>query len=82
MYSEKIVLVNESQGERGEEGRKKKYIILCSGSRVSFYWGRAEKPEWTYQVKSVTFDTEERAKNYATEQMYKKMDKGYQKASY
>jgi hypothetical protein len=33
-----------------------------------------------YQMKYYDFDTEIQARAFATEQMYKKMDKGYERA--
>jgi predicted DNA-binding WGR domain protein len=81
MTDEKIVLVSRSQGERGSEGRQKKYIIYLGGNSVVFRWGKAELHESWYQRKVVDFDTEIQARAFAIEQMYKKMDKGYERIS-
>ena len=77
---ERIALVSRSQGERGQYGGQKKYTIEVIGdNRVLMRWGKAELGEWTYQSRAVQFDTESKARAFATEQMYKKMDKGYER---
>jgi predicted DNA-binding WGR domain protein len=78
--SETIILHSKSQGERGECGGRKRYIIDIVGTQVQFRWGRAEVQRWLYQMKYYDFDTEIQARAFATEQMYKKMDKGYERA--
>jgi predicted DNA-binding WGR domain protein len=78
--SETIILHAESQGERGQHGGRKRYIIDIVGNRVEFRWGRAEVQRWLYPLKVYEFDTEIQARAFATEQMYKKMDKGYERA--
>lgn len=79
--SEKITLVSRSQGERGQHGGQKKYIIRFGfdGKSVVVRWGRAELDESLYQQKVTRFDTEIQARAFAIEQMYKKMDKGYER---
>lgn len=79
MPTQKTILVSRSQGERGATGHRKKYIIYAGGdNRVVVRWGRAELDESWYQRKVVEFDSEAYALIWATDQMYKKMDKGYE----
>lgn len=78
METKKVVLISKSQGERGQHGRLKRYIIDIVGTQVQFRWGRAEVQSWAYQMKYYDFATEFEASRFATEQMYKKLDKGYE----
>ncbi len=77
---ETIILHADSQGERGQHGGRKRYIIDIVGTQVQFRWGRAEVQRWLYPIKYFDFATESEARAFATEQMYKKMDKGYERA--
>jgi predicted DNA-binding WGR domain protein len=78
--TETIILHSKSQGERGQSGNRKRYIIDSVGTQVQVRWGRAEVQRWLYQMKYYDFATESEARAFATEQMYKKMDKGYERA--
>lgn len=75
---QKIVLLSKSQGQRGQWGYQKKYIILVEGSMVVVKWGRAETPSVFYQNKTRFFANEEEASRFATDTMYQKLDKGYE----
>jgi predicted DNA-binding WGR domain protein len=73
-----VVLVSTSQGERGQWGYQKKYIIKVEGRKVVVSWGRAEFGAVGYQEKTRYFANEIEATRFATETMYKKLDKGYE----
>lgn len=72
----KIVLVNASEGQRGQNGKKKIYEIVIKGTVVTLAWGKAE--EANRQVQTKVFATEWQAVNFAEDKKYQKMDKGYQ----
>ncbi len=76
---ERINLISRSQGRRGQFGYRKRYTITQVENRVIVRWGRAELPTYRDQEQRFEFATEQLAKAFATEQMYKKMDKGYEK---
>lgn len=77
----KFKLISRSQGRRGQFGYRKVYHIVQRDDSVSIWYGRAELP--TYQLNNIrkTFDSAETAKAWATEQMFKKLDKGYEMES-
>lgn len=74
----KVNLVSKSQGQRGRFGYRKVYSIIQRDTLVSIWYGRAELP--TYQLQNIRkeFATAELAKAWAIEQMFKKLDKGYE----
>ena len=78
METETVVLLSASQGERGEVGYKKKYIISVEGRKVISAWGRAENWVGSYQTKVRYFADELDAREFATKTMYQKLDKGYE----
>jgi predicted DNA-binding WGR domain protein len=73
-----VILVSKSQGERGEVGYKKKYIISVEGRKVISAWGKAENWVGSYQTKVRYFADELDAREFATKTMYQKLDKGYE----
>jgi predicted DNA-binding WGR domain protein len=76
---ERIELVARSDGQRGRFGYRKKYIISRRYYSVILRWGRENKAEYTYQEQRKDFETSELARAFVIEQMYKKMDKGYER---
>lgn len=71
----KIVLVSLSQGERGNEGKKKIYQIIWSGNKVVLSWGKAE--EERRQTSTKFFGSAYAAQNFVMEKKWEKLDKGY-----
>ena len=47
---ETIILHSKSQGERGQSGNRKRYIIDIVGTQVQVRRGRAEVQRWSYQM--------------------------------
>ena len=74
----KIVLVSKSEGQRGNEGKKKVYEIVIEGNKVTVSWGMAEKPN--RQTQTQWFGTEIQATWFAEDKKYSKLDKGYEVA--
>lgn len=74
----KTVLVSKSQGERGNEGKKKVYEIVVEGNKVTVSWGMAEKPN--RQTQTHWFGSPNFAENFAFEKKWAKLDKGYEVA--
>jgi hypothetical protein len=82
-----VLMFNASQGERGEEGRRKGYRIDVFAGKthdqlpvwyVAVRWGRAEQSQSWWQVQVKTFQTEQQAMVFAWEKYYAKTDKGYE----
>jgi predicted DNA-binding WGR domain protein len=74
----KIVLVSKSQGERGQDGKKKIYEITVNGNVVTVSWGKAEVSARQTQVKR--FTNEYYAERFASEKKWAKLEKGYEVA--
>ena len=74
----KIVLVSKSQGERGQDGKKKVYEIAVNGSVVTVSWGKAEVSARQTQVKR--FVSAYHADKFASEKKWAKLEKGYEVA--
>ncbi len=74
----KVVLIKTSEGQRGQEGRKKIYEITIAGNVVTFSWGKAEENK--RQTLTKVFAQEWQAVNYAYEKQDQKVAKGYQVA--
>jgi predicted DNA-binding WGR domain protein len=74
----KIVLVSKSQGERGQDGKKKVYEITVNGNVVTVSWGKAEVSARQTQVKR--FINEYHAERFASEKKWAKLEKGYEVA--
>ena len=71
-------LISRSQGQRGQFGYRKSYQIYLRDNGVSIWYGRAELPTYRHKNIRKTFATYELAKAWAIEQMYKKLDNGYE----
>jgi predicted DNA-binding WGR domain protein len=71
-----MILASRSQGERGQNGKKKIYEIVVDGNRVIVRWGKAE--EDTRQTQTKWFQSEWEAKSFATNKKWEKIDKGYE----
>jgi predicted DNA-binding WGR domain protein len=74
----KIVLISKSEGQRGQNGKKKVYEIVVEGSKVTVSWGKAEEAQRQTQTKF--FGSEWQATNFANEKKWAKQDKGYELA--
>jgi predicted DNA-binding WGR domain protein len=74
----KIVLVSKSEGQRGNEGKKKVYEITIEANKVTLSWGMAEKPN--RQTKTEWFGTAIQADWFATDKKWEKVNKGYEVA--
>ena len=72
----KIVLICQSEGSRGQNGKKKIYEIIVDGNCVITRWGKAE--EDARQSKTEWFGSVYSASNYADNKKWEKMTKGYQ----
>lgn len=71
----KIVLVAGSDGERGQDGKKKVYEIVVEGQSVTLMWGKAE--EARRQTKREWFATPFYAQMFADEKKWEKIGRGY-----
>ncbi len=72
----KMILASRSQGERGQNGKKKIYEIVVDGTRVIVRWGKAEEDKRQSQTKF--FQTEWQAKSFAQDKKWEKIEKGYE----
>lgn len=74
---EKVVLVSNSQGERGNNGKKKVYEITLEGDLwVTLSWGMAEKPN--RQTKKMWFPNPYTRNYFVQEKKFEKLAKGYE----
>jgi predicted DNA-binding WGR domain protein len=71
----KIVLVAQSDGERGQDGKKKIYEIVVEGQSVTLMWGKAE--EARRQSKREWFQSPAFAQMFASEKKWEKIGRGY-----
>jgi len=71
----KTVLIATSQGERGQDGKKKIYEIVVEGNTVTMMWGKAE--EARRQTKREFFANSFTAQMFATDKKWEKVNKGY-----
>lgn len=71
----KTVLVSRSEGERGQDGKKKIYEIVVEDNYVTVAWGKAE--ESRRQSQRRWFANPFYAKMFADEKKYEKLGKGY-----
>lgn len=71
----KTVLVATSDGERGQDGKKKIYEIVVEGNTVTMMWGKAE--EARRQTKREFFANAFTAQMFATDKKWEKVNKGY-----
>jgi predicted DNA-binding WGR domain protein len=78
MSATKWVLLNTSDGDRGQNGKQKVYEVLITGTTVTFSWGMAEKT--TRQTKVQHFWSLAAAEQAAVEQVWAKRAKGYRLA--
>jgi predicted DNA-binding WGR domain protein len=72
----KFILVKKSDGERGQNNKKKIYEIVQEGTRVVMMWGKAE--ELKKQESTKFFATERQAYWFALEKQMEKENKGYE----
>lgn len=72
----KMILASRSQGERGQNGKKKIYEIVVSGTCVIVRWGKAEEDKRQSQTK--WFNTPYQAEMFAHDKKWEKIDKGYE----
>lgn len=75
MSTTKWCLVKTSDGERGDNGKKKVYELIVDGNHFTAAWGMAEKPGRQHQTKY--FINEQAARWAAVNQVQSKLDKGY-----
>jgi len=71
----KSVLVGQSDGERGQDGKKKIYEIIVEGRTVTLMWGKAE--EARRQSKREWFTNDHFAQMFANEKKWEKIGRGY-----
>lgn len=71
----KIVLVAGSDGERGQDGKKKVYEIIVEDNFVTLMWGKAE--EARRQSKRTWFSNHSYAQMFANEKKWEKISRGY-----
>lgn len=74
----RVNLISRSQGQRGQFGYRKVYQIVQRDNRVIIYYGRAELPSYQRNRIEKEFASVAKAKAWAIEQMFKKLDKGYE----
>ena len=74
----KWCLLKESDGARGESGKKKVYEVRVAGNTVVCEWGMAEKVQ--RQSSTMSFYSEGVAQQQALLKVYAKLDKGYKLA--
>jgi predicted DNA-binding WGR domain protein len=74
----KVVLVSKSEGQRGQNGKKKVYEIIVEGNKVVLSWGMAEKS--VRQTKTEWFNNPYSAENFVFEKQWEKIAKGYEVA--
>jgi predicted DNA-binding WGR domain protein len=74
----KWCLLKESDGVRGEAGKKKVYEVRIEGNTVFCEWGMAEKTSRQSSVQN--FYSEGAAQQQAMLKVYAKLDKGYKLA--
>jgi len=78
MSATKWVLLNTSDGDRGDSGKQKVYEVLITGTTVTFSWGMAEKTSRQTKVQATW--SEGAARQVALNQVQAKMAKGYRLA--
>lgn len=73
---EKIVMVSNSQGERGDNGKKKVYEITLEGDLwVVLSWGMAEKS--ARQIQRKWFPNPYTRAKFVEDKKWEKIAKGY-----
>jgi hypothetical protein len=72
----KWCLLKESDGGRGEAGRKKVYEVIVDGTMIRTSWGMAEKI--SRQTKIQNLHDEFYARQLAFVKVQEKLDKGYE----
>jgi predicted DNA-binding WGR domain protein len=72
----KWILVKESDGQRGDMGKKKVYEIVLNGSTVTVMWGKFEETH-KQQTLVKEFGSAYSARQWADEQRNAKRKKGY-----
>ena len=74
--TKKWCLMKKSDGQRGQDGKKKVYEIVVVGSAVHCEWGMAEKTARQRSIKQ--FGSEQAARWFALEKVHAKQDRGYE----
>ena len=74
----KWCLLKESDGARGDKGRKKIYEVIVDGPIVRMSWGMAEKTNRQQEIKN--FFDEAYARQAAFLKVQEKINKGYELA--
>lgn len=74
----KWCLLKESDGARGDAGKKKVYEVRIEGNTVFCEWGMAEKTQRQSSV--TTYVSVAAAQQQAVMKVYAKIDKGYKLA--
>lgn len=69
------ILTKESDGNRGQEGKKKIYEVSVNGKVVELLWGMFEKGEKQFQKK--VFPDTQSARFFAWDKVHSKQAKGY-----
>ena len=72
----KWILVKESDGHRGDAGKKKVYEIVLNGNTVTVMWGKCEDAH-KQQTQVKEFANAYLATEWAEEQRHAKRKKGY-----
>lgn len=72
----KWILVKESDGQRGDAGKKKVYEIVLDGKTVTVMWGKFEEA-YGKQTQVKEFPNAFLAAEWAEEQRHAKRKKGY-----
>jgi hypothetical protein len=75
MSNARWILVAESDGARGANGKKKAYEITLDGNKVKFAWGMAEVER--RQTTTLRFFSTRGAEMAAREKLYSKLGNGY-----
>ena len=77
--NKKYFLFKESDGRRGERGKKKIYVVTVDDNVVTYEWGMAEKGKRQTQVH--TYGGPITAQQNASIKVREKIDSGYRLAA-
>ena len=73
----KLILVKNSDGQRGANGKKKIYEIVVVDNRVITSWGKAEELD-KQQTQTKVFGSAQQALWFAYDKQWSKQAKGYE----